>query len=350
MTKSKLDKSVIFAAFICAIATFVCGFIFCLSLLSSGEGCFLRIHNFWTSTRGYAWLKYAQNMKLSQILDAISILGLVIFVIAITIMIARRFCRCNRRTTEKESWPVSSPLTSIRERPTYSDEEGVAEIIDTCRRYPETISWKKLNELPPSILADYLKNEYPQVVSVVLSKLMPSKAASVIELFNSGFAAEVMAKMLTTNPVSSDLLGNLGRTIAEDIGNSGRYNAAEHVGKILSYLSQSQRNRILSVLEGQSPEIFVNLQSKNNSFEDLISLNSNQMNRLLNIVGEPKLIIAMCGASDELKNVIYSVLPEQQSSVIKEALSRVGPIKQSDIEKAQYDIINACQRLFADTL
>ena len=360
MTKNKLDKSIIFSSFVCAAATFVCGFVFCLALLSNGASCYLRIQNFLQSTRGYQWFKELRGFGEDDWLRIIVVCGAVVFASAVLSMLfgygkERKTWLAlrgeNNRRTEKEAEFVDYPTIQKKPEPVfYADEDEVAAVLKSCRRNPEEASWKKLNSMRADVLADYLKNEYPQVVAVVLSRLDAQKSAAVLDSFSGGFAAEVIEKMLNSLPIDGELAGTLGKTIADNIENYRENRAEDKVAAIWRYLDGKSETKILAALDSYAPDTAEILRNRAICFEDLLGLSPQQISQAAAIIGEPKLVIALRGASDELRNHFYSAMPDRQSKIISEALSRLGPIKLRDIEKAQQEIVGACKKMFAETL
>ncbi len=346
MSTNKLDKSVVVTAFVCAIAAFVCGFMFSLSLLSNSKGCYLMVKDFWTTTRGYIWFKELHKLNAEQIFEIVGICGAILFVAALSVMLVRRCKRCKNCAAQANDKSSSYAKSTI----SYADENDVSAVLQNCRRNPEAASWDKINSLSAEILADYLKNEYPQVAAVVLSKISPLKSAAVINLLSGGFGAEVIIKMLNSRSLDAELVGDLGKSIAEDIENNQETNSMEQVAAIWSNLNKNTEQQILGALENYAPSIAEALRHKTTRFEDLLMLSSEQIKQVIRLMGEPKLVIALRGASDELRNHIYTAMPSKQSDIIREALQRLGPIKLRDIEKAQQDIVSVCKKMFADTL
>ena len=355
MRRTVLDKSVICTSFACAIAAFACGFVFCMAIISNSSGCYFLIKDFWKITRGYSWYQSLRHMTIDQILLWAAVTGLVLFSIS---MIVSGVQFLFRRAHKKPA-PVHSDDTDSEEQPVlpetpivapFVDEDEVASALQTYRRNTDARSWEKLNSLEPAILAKHLKKEFPHIAAIVLSKLNPQKSAEVLSLFTGGFAAEVIAKMLNLHSVDAGLAGTIGRVIADDIEKNSLDDTTNQVLSILRCLDKTTEERIMAVLENTSPSVVASLQNKTMQFTDILQLSVEELRQVLIHVSEPKIVMAMRGATENLRNHFYAAMPDEQANVIREALIQLGPIKFRDIEKAQQDIASICKNMFADSL
>ncbi len=354
MSNNKLDKTTVVTAFVCAIATFACGFAFCLALLSGTGSCYFLVKDFMRSTRGYALfdeLKTYIGSGFSEIVE-IFVLLVVVF-LALLFLIRVIFVRKQNEYKNIEKQPYLKventpvlPKVNIENR--FVDEAEVASVLRSCHRNPEASSWRKLNSLNAGVLARYLKNECPQVVAIVMSMLEPKQCADVLSLFNDSFAAEVIGKMVNSHPADNDLVGAIGKTIADNI--EDEKDMLPHISKIFGYFDGATENRILSALEMHNEDVANNLKKTFITFEDTLLLSQNDMQDLVSKINEASLVIALRGASEQARTHFYNAMPSRQAEIIREALLRLGPIKLKDIEKAQQEIVNICKRMYGDTL
>ncbi len=354
MSSNRLDKTTIMTAFVCAIATFACGFAFCLALLSGTGSCYFLVKDFLHSTKGYVLfseLKSYVGSGFSEIVE-IFVLLLIVF-LALLFLIRTIFVRRQSgcKNIEKqpplkiENTPVL-PKENVANR--FVDEAEVVSVLRSCHRNPEASSWRKLNSLNAGILARYLKNECPQVVAIVMSMLEPKQCAAVLSLFNDSFAAEVISKMISSRPADADLVGTIGKTIADNI--EDEKDIIPHISKIFGYFDDATEHRILSALEINDEDAANSIKKSFISFEDVLLLSQDDMRNLVSKLNEASLVIALRGASEQTRSHFYSAMPTRQAEIIREALLRLGPIKLKDIERAQQEIVNICKRMYADTL
>lgn len=353
MKKTVFDKSIIYTSFACAVATFACGFVFCMSIISNSSGCYLLIKDFWKITRGYSWYQSIRSLTSDQILLIVAIIALALFAISMIVSLFQFFARRRNRNIQISQPTQADSERILPQRPIvepFVDEDKVASTLQTYRHNTETQSWEKLNSLEPAVLAKYLKKEYPQVVAIVLSKLNPQKSAQVLSLLSGGFAAEVVAKMMSLHSVDVGLAGTIGRVIADDIEKDAAQNATNQVAEILKHLDMPTKERIMAVLENTSPSVIASLQENPIQFTDLLQLPIDNLAQVIARVSEPRLVMALRGSAENLRKHFYDAMPPEQADVIRQALLQLGPIKFSDIERSQQDIVSICQKMFADSL
>ena len=355
MRKTVLDKSIIYTSFACAVATFACGFVFCMAIISNSSGCYLLIKDFWKITRGYSWYQSLRNLTSDQILLLVAVIGLLLFSVSMITSLFQFLARRRRQKNIANLPPLPEPepepvLPSHPIVEPFVGENEVASKLQSYRRDTEAQSWEKLNSLDPSILAKYLKKEYPQVSAIVLSKLAPQKSAQVLSLLSGGVAAEIVAKMMELHSVDAGLAGTIGRAIVDGIAKDSEQNTATQVANILNYLDPSARERIMAVLESTSPSTVSSLQERPIMFTDLARLPIDELKQVVARISEPRLVMALRGAAEGLRNHFYAAMPQEQADVIRQALLQLGPIKFSDIENAQQDIASICQNMFANNI
>lgn len=296
-----------------------------------------------------------RHMSSDQALVLVAVISLVLFFFSMLIGGIQFLLRRNQKilSTQHSTLPENNADTVLPSKPIvapFVDETDVATALQTYRRNTDARSWAKLNSLEPEILAKHLRKEYPQIAAIVLSKLNPQKSAEVLSLFSGGFAAEVVAKMLNLHSIDADLAGTIGRAIADDIEKNSSDDATNQVLSIFRCLDKATEERIMAVLENTSPSIVASLQNKTMQFTDILQLSVEELRQVLSHVSEPKIVMAMRGATENLRNHFYAAMPDEQANVIREALVQLGPIKFSDIEKAQQDIASICKNMFADSL
>jgi flagellar motor switch protein FliG len=202
-----------------------------------------------------------------------------------------------------------------------------------------------------AVLANYLKNEYPQTVAVVLSKVRPEHAASVLTLLPEAFAMEVVMRMLRMESVQKDVLDGVERTLrAEFMSNlarSARRDAHEMMAEIFNNLDRQAETRFLAALEERNREAAERIKSLMFTFDDLQRLASPAMQTLLRAVEKDKLPLALKGASEKLRDLFFANLSERAGKMLKEEIELLGPVKLRDVDEAQAGIVALAKDLAA---
>ncbi|TCZ57996.1 flagellar motor switch protein FliG [Roseicella aquatilis] len=227
--------------------------------------------------------------------------------------------------------------------------ERVTQIMEEIRGPAGRTMWDKLGNVNEVVLANYLKNEYPQTVAVVLSKIKPDHAARVLALLPEGFAMEVVMRMLRMESPQAEALEGVERTLkAEFMSNlarSARRDAHETMAEIFNNLDRTAETRILSELEGRSAESAARIRALMFTFEDLRRLDSGGMQVLLRVVDKEKLTIALKGASETLREFFLRNMSERAGRLLRDDIAALGPVRLKDVDTAQALIVATAKEL-----
>jgi flagellar motor switch protein FliG len=229
--------------------------------------------------------------------------------------------------------------------------DRVAQIMEEIRGPAGRTMWDKLGNVNESVLANYLKNEYPQTVAVVISKIRADHAAKVLALLPDSFAMEVVMRMLRMESVQKDVLDGVERTLrAEFMSNlarSTRRDAHEMMAEIFNNLDRSAEARFIAALEERNREAAEKIKSLMFTFDDLQRLSGTSIQALLRVVEKDKLPLALKGASEKLREMFFSNLSERAGKMLREDIEALGPVKLRDVDDAQASIVVLAKDLAA---
>jgi flagellar motor switch protein FliG len=229
--------------------------------------------------------------------------------------------------------------------------ERVAAIMEEIRGPAGRTMWDKLGNVHEAVLANYLKNEYPQTVAVVLSKVRPEHAARVLALLPDSFAMEVVMRMLRMESVQKEVLDGVERTLrAEFMSNlarSARRDAHEMMADIFNNLDRQAETRFVAALEERNREAADRIKSLMFTFDDLARLSGPAIQVLLRAVEKDKLPLALKGASESLRDLFFSNLSERAGKMLRDDVDALGPVKLRDVDEAQASIVAVAKELAA---
>ena len=230
-------------------------------------------------------------------------------------------------------------------------KDRVAQIMEEIRGPAGRTMWDKLGNVNEAVLANYLKNEYPQTVAVVLSKVKPDHAARVLALLPDGFAIEVVMRMLRMESVQKDVLDGVERTLrAEFMSNlarSTRRDSHELMAEIFNNLDRQTEGRFVAALEERSREAAERIKALMFTFDDLGRLTSANIQVLLRTVEKEKLPLALKGASEALRDLFFKNLTERAGKMLRDDIEALGPVKLRDVDDAQAAIVATAKALAA---
>ncbi len=229
--------------------------------------------------------------------------------------------------------------------------DRVQQIMEEIRGPAGRTMWDKLGNVNEAVLANYLKNEYPQTVAVVLSKVRPEHAARVLSLLPEGFAMEVVMRMLRMENVQKEALEGVEKTLkAEFMSNlarSQRRDSHEVMAEIFNNLDRASEARILSSLEERNRDSAERIRSLMFTFDDLKRLDGPGVQVLLRSVEKDKLTLALKGASPELREMFLKNMTERASKLMRDDIAGLGPVRLKDVDEAQAAVVLAAKDLAA---
>jgi len=229
--------------------------------------------------------------------------------------------------------------------------ERVALIMEEIRGPAGRTMWDKLGNVSEAVLANYLKNEYPQTVAVVLSKVRANHAARVLSLLPESFAMEVVMRMLRMESVQKEVLDGVESTLRSEfmsnLARSTRRDAHEMMAEIFNNLDRQSEQRFISALEERNREAAERIKSLMFTFDDLQRLTPAAVQTLLRSVEKDKLPLALKGASEKLRELFFGNLSERASKMLREEIEALGPVKLRDVDEAQSSIVVVAKELAA---
>jgi len=230
-------------------------------------------------------------------------------------------------------------------------KDRVDSIMEEIRGPAGRTMWEKLGNVNEQVLANYLKNEYPQTVAVVLSKIRPDHTARVLSLLPENFAMEVIMRVLRMEAVQKEILDELERTLRTEfmsnLSRAQRRDAHEFMADVFNSLDRNTEQRFMMGLEERNRESAEKIKALMFTFEDLSRLDPSGVQTLLRNVEKDKLGIALKGASDGLRDLFFSNMSERAGKILREDMQNMGPVRIKDVDDAQLYMVNMAKELAA---
>jgi flagellar motor switch protein FliG len=231
----------------------------------------------------------------------------------------------------------------------FMPQEKVSQIMEEIRGPAGRTMWDKLANVNESVLANYLKNEYPQTVAVVLSKIKPEHAARVLGALPEEFALEVVQRMLRMESVQKDILDKVEKTLRvefmSNLARTAKRDAHEHMAEIFNNFDRQTEARFITSLEERNRDSAERIKALMFTFEDLGKLDPGSIQTLLRNVEKDKLGLALKGATDSLRDVFFSNMSERAGKILREDMEAMGPVRLKDVDEAQMRMVNVAKDL-----
>jgi flagellar motor switch protein FliG len=233
----------------------------------------------------------------------------------------------------------------------YIPADRLAHIMEEIRGPAGRNMWEKLSNVQPTVLANYLKNEYPQTVAVIFSKISTEHAARVLSILPEDFALEVVQRMLAMESVQRDVLEKIEHTLRSEfisnLSQTQKRDAHEMLAEIFNSFDRQTESRFIHSLEEADWEAAERIKTLMFTFDDLAKLDKGSIQTLLRKVETDKLVLAMKGASETLREFFFSNMSERAGKRLKDDLEVMGPVRLKDVDDAQTFMINTAKDLAA---
>jgi flagellar motor switch protein FliG len=233
----------------------------------------------------------------------------------------------------------------------YLPPERVSNIMDEIRGPAGRNMWEKLSNVQEQVLANYLKNEYPQTVAVVLSKLKPEHAARVLAILPEESALDVVTRMLRMEAVQKDVLERVENTLRTEflsnLSQTRRRDAHEVMAEIFNNFDRQTETRFLTTLEEQNRESAERIKQLMITIDDLVKLDTGSAQTLMRHVDKDKLGIALKGATDTVRQFFLSNMSTRAAKMLVDEMKAIGPVRLRDVDEAQALLVNLAKDLAA---
>ena len=211
--------------------------------------------------------------------------------------------------------------------------------------------WDKLGNVNEAVLANYLKNEYPQTVAVVLSKVRSDHAARVLTSLPEDFALECVQRMLRMEPVQREILDKIEQTLRTEfmsnLARTSKRDSHEMMADIFNAFDRQTEARFMGALEERNREAAERIRALMFVFEDLARLDPGGVQTLLRAVEKDQLGLALKGASEGLREMFFSNMSERASKIMREDMESMGPVRLKDVDSAQMAMVQVAKDLAA---
>ncbi|MFT4254445.1 MAG: flagellar motor switch protein FliG [Caulobacter sp.] len=233
----------------------------------------------------------------------------------------------------------------------FMPQEKVDALMEEIRGPAGRTMWDKLGNVNEAVLANYLKNEYPQTVAVVLSKVKSDHAARVLACLPEDFALECVTRMLRMEPVQREILDKIEQTLRiefmSNLARTSKRDSHEMMAEIFNNFDRQTEARFIAALEERNREAAERIRALMFVFEDLSKLDPGGVQTLLRATGKEQLALALKGASDKLREMFFSNMSERASKIMREDMESMGPVRLKDVDQAQVAMVQIAKDLAA---
>jgi flagellar motor switch protein FliG len=226
--------------------------------------------------------------------------------------------------------------------------ERVGGIMDEIRGPAGRNMWEKLSNVQEEVLANYLKNEYPQTVAVVLR---PEHAARVLGILPEDLALDVINRMLKMEAVQKEVLERVESTLRTEfmsnLSQTRRRDAHEVMAEIFNNFDRQTETRFMTALEDENRESAEHIKTLMFTFDDLTRLDAGSAQTMMRNIDKDKLAVALKGANETVRQFFLSNMSTRAAKMLVGDMQAMGPVRLRDVDEAQTQLVNLAKDLAA---
>lgn len=233
----------------------------------------------------------------------------------------------------------------------YLPPDRLSVIMEEIRGPAGRNMWEKLSNVQANVLASFLKNEYPQTVAVVLSKISCEHAADVLSLLTEEFSTDVVQRMLGMGSVQREVLEKIEHTLRSEfisnLSQTRQRDSHELIAEVFNNFDRQTETRFLSTLEANDWEAAERIRTLMFTFDDLTKLDRSSVQTLLRKVEPDVLQLALKGAAEPSREFFYSNMSKKAGKLLRDDIEVMGPVRLKDVDDAQSSMVKTAKDLGA---
>lgn len=232
------------------------------------------------------------------------------------------------------------------------DQDAANEVFQVIGSKSKTVPFSDLAYIPSENLMSIIQGEHPQTIALILSYLPSEKAAEIMALFSEDLMTDISFRLMQIGQVDQETVIELDEIIRRDLAKIGtasrKFDGIEKLADILNEVDGKTEEIVLGYIENEDSELAAMIRQKMFVFEDLLQLDNKNFRDILQNVDNQLLIKALRTATEDMKEKIFGNLSERAADMLREDMEVMGPVKLSEVEEAQQELIKTAKRLEAE--
>lgn len=229
-------------------------------------------------------------------------------------------------------------------------EQAATQILDKIQMGGNTRGLDALRWMEPQLVAGIIQNEHPQIQAIVVSYLDPDHAAEVLVALPDAVMIEIMARIAAMESVDPKALGELNRSLEQQVeGVASKQSSAmggvKSAADIINTMDGATEAALMEQLTEVDSEMAQKIQDMMFVFEDLLNIPDKDFQILLREVATDKLAVALKGSDEGISEKVFANMSTRAADIFRDDLENLGPVKVSDVEAGQKEILAIAKRL-----
>ncbi len=228
--------------------------------------------------------------------------------------------------------------------------EAAQNILEKLSKNMEnTQNFGYLSQIKPQQLADFIINEHPQTVALILAHMEPTSAAETLSFFTDELRSEVTIRMANLGEISPSVVKRVSAVLENKLESLTSYKVEvggpRAVAEILNRLGQKASKSTISFIEQADEQLASTIKDMMFTFEDISKLNATGIREILKVADKKDLMIALKGSGEDLKNKFLGSMSQRAQDAFLEEMSFLGAVRVKDVEESQRKIVEEVQKL-----
>ncbi len=228
--------------------------------------------------------------------------------------------------------------------------EKAREVIGKLTASLQVRPFEFIRKTDASQLLNFIQDEHPQTIALILSYLSAGQAATIIAALAPEKQADVAKRIAQMDRTSPDVIKEVEKVLEQKLSSLVNQDytivgGVDSIVEILNTVDRGTEKHIMESLEIEEPELADEIRRKMFVFEDILSLDDKSIQRVLREVDNNELAVALKSANEEVQTVIFNNLSKRLAAMIKEDMDFMGPVRLKDVEEAQQKIVNIIRKL-----
>ena len=232
---------------------------------------------------------------------------------------------------------------------TLGPEEAQKVLDSLSKSIDNAQSFSYLDQVKPQQLADFIVNEHPQTIALILAHMDPANAAETISFFPDELRSEVTVRMANLGDISPSIIKRVSTILESKLESLTSYKVEvggpRAVAEILNRLGQKAAKSTLGLIEQVDDKLATTIKDMMFTFEDIIKMDNNGIREILKVADKKDLMIALKGAPDELRDKFLGNMSQRAQDAFLEEMQFLGAVRVKDVEEAQRKIVEEVQKL-----
>jgi flagellar motor switch protein FliG len=229
--------------------------------------------------------------------------------------------------------------------------DGARGVIDRLSKAADVpADFGPLGQTNPQQLYQFIQNEHPQTIALILAHVTPTHAAALIASFPPAVRADIAMRIANLGEISPEVIKRIASILAQKLSTLGTASreavgGARAVAELVNKMDRAAGREILEMIEADNAELAVVIRNLMLVFDDILLVDGPGIREILQRADKKSLTLAMKGTGEELQAHIFKNMSQRAAEMMKEDMEALGPVRLRDVEKAQHEIVEIVQKL-----